>query len=71
MREAELRLNFGTCERCVSRRKVKICEFGESGEFNESGEKQIHKIPFLLLPNGSSFGDLGPHGDFFQSLGPH
>ena len=24
-----------------------------------------------LLPNGSPFGDPGPHGDLFQSLGPH
>ena len=27
--------------------------------------------PFPLLPRGSPFGDLAPHGDLFQILGPH
>ena len=26
--------------------------------------------PIALLPSGSPFGDLGPHGDLFQFLGP-
>ena len=82
VREAELWLNFGTCERCVSRRKVKICEFGESGEFGEfgesgefgefgeSGENRSTTFLFYCSQMGPHLGTWIPMGTFFSLWSP-
>ena len=47
---------------------------GDGGAFPQKGQKVLHTFKqtrtLPLFPNGSPFGDPGPHGDLFGDLGP-